>query len=780
MNPNQLEPQEHPTEPLLEAGLLQAKQIGDDTNSLLEAIVHQNNENNPEPLLEAQLVTLDKIAKNTDKPVKLAGREEDGNDEDFNENEAGKALWSMLRGPKGAKGDKHTDDELTSLIEPLIPEPIKGEDGKTPTAEELLELLVPYIPEPIKGEDGYTPVKGVDYFDGEDGEDGETPTEEELKKIITPLIPKPLKGEKGKDGKDADPEIVKSVTSLKKQVSNLASSVTSNMVTYRVDDELVSNGYVLNLKAGTNVTLTPVTDKDGASVTISATGAGGGHTIEDEGTPLAQQTNMNFVGAGVTVTDAGGKTVVTIPGGAAGAGDVVGPASVVDSNFPAFDTTTGKLIKDSGSKASDFATTGHNHLLAAGATDVTATAAEVNYTTGVTSAIQTQLNDKAPIDSPNFTTDIYTPLATVGATANFTDFPNAKLVASQADTAESHTYNMGVVGEGKGDAVTTTQWGVGVYGRGVTNGATRSAGVIGDAGVTATGDTGTSIGVRGYADSVHAGGTNVGLYGYAANAGAQGNYALWLEAGNIYSNDAHAWTLYDNQASALSFNSTGKAGILKVVTTDGAEGVTMAGTLAVTGAITGSNLSNTNTGDETGVTLGVLNAAAASKTTPIDADSFPIVDSAAANVIKRLTFTNLKAFLKTYFDTLYLPLDGGTMTGKLVSSGSSEVAKTYTPATGAQTVALDCALNNIHEVSGHASGTAITFTIANAVNSQVFMVSILQGGTTVSTITGWFNTVRWPGGTVPTLTATLNKRDTFGFRRTGANTYDGFIISQNS
>jgi hypothetical protein len=40
-----------------------------------------------------------------------------------------------------------------------------------------------------------------------------------------------------------------------------------------------------------------------------------GHVIEDEGTPLTQRTTLNFVGAGVTVTDSGGKTVVTIPGG---------------------------------------------------------------------------------------------------------------------------------------------------------------------------------------------------------------------------------------------------------------------------------------------------------------------------------------------------------------------------------------------------------------------------------------------------------------------------------
>jgi hypothetical protein len=127
---------------------------------------------------------------------------------------------------------------------------------------------------------------------------------------------------------------------------------------------------------------------------------------------------------------------------------------------------------------------------------------------------------------------------------------------------------------------------------------------------------------------------------------------------------------------------------------------------------------------------------------------------------------------------LALLLDGGTMTGKIVKAGTTEVGKTYAPATGAQTVALDCIVNNIHVVSGHADGTAITFTVANATSSQPFIVSILQGAV-VSTITAWFATVRWAGGSAPTLTATANKRDTFGFIRTGANTYDGFIIGQN-
>jgi len=43
---------------------------------------------------------------------------------------------------------------------------------------------------------------------------------------------------------------------------------------------------------------------------------GGGHAIQDEGTPIAQQTNLNFIGAGVTaVFGAEDTTTVTIPGG---------------------------------------------------------------------------------------------------------------------------------------------------------------------------------------------------------------------------------------------------------------------------------------------------------------------------------------------------------------------------------------------------------------------------------------------------------------------------------
>jgi len=59
----------------------------------------------------------------------------------------------------------------------------------------------------------------------------------------------------------------------------------------------------------------------------------------------------------------------------------------------------------------------------------------------------------------------------------------------------------------------------------------------------------------------------------------------------LQSTVAQTWTVLDNNASALSIDATGKTGILKVISTDGAEGVTMSGTLGVTGAATTGTLS---------------------------------------------------------------------------------------------------------------------------------------------------------------------------------------------
>jgi len=78
------------------------------------------------------------------------------------------------------------------------------------------------------------------------------------------------------------------------------------------------------------------------------------------------------------------------------------------------------------------------------------------------------------------------------------------------------------------------------------------------------------------------------------------------------------------------------------------------------------------------------------KTTPIDADLLNIVDTADGNKQRKVTFTNAKAFFKTYFDTLYqTTLVSGTTiktvnSNSLLGSGNIAVEPTITAGTSAQ------------------------------------------------------------------------------------------------
>lgn len=63
----------------------------------------------------------------------------------------------------------------------------------------------------------------------------------------------------------------------------------------------------------------------------------------------------------------------------------------------------------------------------------------------------------------------------------------------------------------------------------------------------------------------------------------------------------------------------------------------------------------------TATNIGTIINAATSKNPPIDADTFPITDTAASNVLKKVSFANLKTFLANTF----LSLSGGTLTGNI-------------------------------------------------------------------------------------------------------------------
>lgn len=132
-------------------------------------------------------------------------------------------------------------------------------------------------------------------------------------------------------------------------------------------------------------------------------------------------------------------------------------------------------------------------------------------------------------------------------------------------------------------------------------------------------------------------------------------------------NDAITYAKMQNVSATdkLLGRSTAGAGDVEEITCtaagraliDDADAAAQRATLGLGTLATQSNtLSGTNTGDETTTTIGTLINGATSKTTPVDADYVGLMDSEASNILKKLSWANIKATLKTYFDTLYAPL----------------------------------------------------------------------------------------------------------------------------
>lgn len=107
----------------------------------------------------------------------------------------------------------------------------------------------------------------------------------------------------------------------------------------------------------------------------------------------------------------------------------------------------------------------------------------------------------------------------------------------------------------------------------------------------------------------------------------------------------------------------------------------------------------------------------------------------------------------------------------------SYVDSGYQTATDGATVTFDLGNGGYrkHKVT---LGGARTLAISNGIVGQVFIIDLIQDATGSRTVT-FFSTIKWAGGTVPTLTTTANKIDSFGFIVTSAGNYQGYVIGQN-
>lgn len=100
---------------------------------------------------------------------------------------------------------------------------------------------------------------------------------------------------------------------------------------------------------------------------------------------------------------------------------------------------------------------------------------------------------------------------------------------------------------------------------------------------------------------------------------------------------------------------------------------------------------------------------------------------------------------------------------------------TYTPS-AAGTATVNLALSSRNKITMPAGN--ITIALSNASVGQVFQIEITQDGTGSRTVT-WFTTIKWAGGTAPTLTTTGGKRDSFVFICQSAGQYDGYVAGFN-
>lgn len=207
---------------------------------------------------------------------------------------------------------------------------------------------------------------------------------------------------------------------------------------------------------------------------------------------------------------------------------------------------------------------------------------------------------------------------------------------------------------------------------------------------------------------------------------------------------------------------------------DGSGNVTAAGTLATVNSNVGTFGSATQASQVTVNGKGLVTAASGVTVTPA-VGSITGLGTNVGTFLATPSSANLAAALTDETGTGAAVFGTNPTIVKPVMNARNQTAQSYSPA-GAGTATLDLSLADQHDIIMPAGN--ITIALSNDTNNQIFSVSILQDGTGSRTVT-WFNTIRWAGGSPPTLTTTASKRDRFVFIRTGSGTYDGLVAGQN-
>jgi hypothetical protein len=338
----------------------------------------------------------------------------------------------------------------------------------------------------------------------------------------------------------------------------------------------------------------------------------------------------------------------------------------------------------------------------------------------------------------------------ISTSANFTRFPNANVVISNTSDSiqQNESHNIGLVAEGTAKASDTNIWGIGVYGAGYTNTGTRSGGVVGEGHVSATSDTGSAIGVRGYANDTHAGGMNIGLFGDAANS-ATGNYALYINNGDIYLSNAKTMYLNGNLTYNGNYSVT-FSGAVNASSTVTSFFATPNGTVTAFAAATGLTIGGASTSTSIGATTGTHTINNATVTfanaTTVNMSAATTVNINGASPTIATSSTGTVTLFNTAATTINM---GGAATSVTIGSNTStttvqnikynglEVAPANYIAVGATgTYVLSTTqTNNVLVVAS--TGYVVTLTFpATPADGQILKFTVTTNGCTLSLTAG--------------------------------------------
>lgn len=164
-------------------------------------------------------------------------------------------------------------------------------------------------------------------------------------------------------------------------------------------------------------------------------------------------------------------------------------------------------------------------------------------------------------------------------------------------------------------------------------------------------------------------------------------------------------------------------------------------------------------GGVTAATIGALINSADAKDSPTDSDMLALSDSAASNILKKLTWSYVKSVLKTYFDTVYSPF------------AVTEVTKASTgPLTAAE-----CSNTTINN---YGQGAEMTLTLPPAASGLAFKLIVSTTGNALHIKAGANDKIYLDGTAlddadkVSLATPAIGNSAVFECFKTGESTYD--------